>query len=169
MVMSLNADQLYALLPAIYRTRDAENGYPLQALLTVIAGQSAILEGNIQQLYDDQFIETCASWVIPYIGDLVGSNTIYEISGAASGRRAEVANTIGYRRRKGTLLCLEQVAMDVSGLPAAAVEFFRRLITTESMRHVRPHHSATVDLRRGLELERINSALDPLNRTYRCA
>ena len=163
--MSLNADQLYALLPAIYRTRDAENGYPLQALLTVIAGQSAILEGNIQQLYDDQFIETCASWVIPYIGDLVGSNTIYEISGAASGRRAEVANTIGYRRRKGTLLCLEQVAMDVSGLPAAAVEFFRRLITTESMRHVRPHHSATVDLRRGLELERINSAFDPLNRT----
>ena len=58
--MSLNADQLYALLPAIYRTRDAENGGPLQALLSVIAGQSAILEENILQLYDDQFIETCA-------------------------------------------------------------------------------------------------------------
>jgi len=97
--MSLTADQLYALLPAIYRTRDAENGMPLQALLTVMAAQGAILEENIQQLYDDQFIETCASWAIPYIGDLVGSNPIYEISGAAYGRRAEVANTIGYRRR----------------------------------------------------------------------
>jgi hypothetical protein len=163
--MSLNADQLYSLLPAIYRTRDAENGGPLQALFSVIAAQSAILEQNIQQLYDDQFIETCAPWIIPYIGDLVGSNTIYEISGIASGRRAEVANTIGYRRRKGTLLALEQVAMDVSGMSAAAVEFFKRLITTESMHHVRPFHASTVDLRDGGELERIGTAFDKLNRT----
>jgi hypothetical protein len=163
--MSLSADQLYALLPAIYRSLDTENGGPLQALFSVIAGQSAILEDNIQQLYDDQFIETCAPWVIPYIGDLVGSNTIYEISGVATGRRAEVANTIGYRRRKGTLLCLEQVAMDVSGLPAAAVEFFKRLITTECMHFIRPHHETTVDLRHGLQLERVDTAFDILNRT----
>jgi hypothetical protein len=165
MVMSLDAQQLYALLPAIYRTRDAENGAPLQALVSLFAAQAAILEENIQQLYDDEFIETCAPWVIPYIGDLVGSNTIYEINAATSGRRAEVANTIGYRRRKGTLLALEQVAMDVSGRPAVAVEFFKRLITTESMHHVRPHHVATVNLRRGLELERQGSAFDTLNRT----
>ena len=163
--MSLDAAQLYALLPAIYRTRDAQNGSPLQALMAVIAAQGDILEENIRQLYDDEFIETCAPWVIPYIGDLVGSNTIYEINGAVSGRRAEVANTIGYRRRKGTLLALEQVAMDVSGLPAAAVEFFKRLITTESMHHVRPRHASTVDLRHGLQLERLGSAFDTLNRT----
>ena len=144
--MSLNADQLYALLPAIYRTRDAENGGPLQALLAVIAGQSAILEENILQLYDDEFIETCAPWVIPYIGDLIGVNPIYEITGQVSGlRRAEVANTIGYRRRKGTLLRLEQVTMDVSGRTTAAVEFFKRLITTESMHHVRPQHFANAE------------------------
>jgi hypothetical protein len=163
--MSLNAAQLYALLPAIYRTRDTENGEPLQALLTVTAAQSAILEENIRQLYDDEFIETCASWVIPYIGELIGYNAIYEISAATSNRRAEVANTIGYRRRKGTVLALEQVSMDVSGLPAAAVEFFKRLITTESMRHVRPHHSAMPDLRHGGQLDRLNTAFDTLNRT----
>jgi hypothetical protein len=163
--MSLDAAQLYALLPAIYRTRDAENGGPLQALFAVLAAQGTILEENIQQLFDDQFIETCAPWVIPYIGDLVGDNTIYKVSGAVSGRRAEVANTIGYRRRKGTLLALEQVAMDVSGLPAAGVEFFKRLITTESMHHVRPRHASTVDLRRVLQLERMESAFDTLNRT----
>jgi hypothetical protein len=163
--MSLDAEQLYALLPAIYRTRDAANGEPLQALMAVIAAQAAILEENIQQLYDDEFIETCAAWVIPYIGGLVGSNPIYEISGAASGRRAEVANTIGYRRRKGTVLALEQVSMDVSGRRAVAVEFFKRLITTESMRHVRPHHAANADLRHGLQLERLDSAFDTLNRT----
>ena len=163
--MSLDAKQLYTLLPAIYRTRDAENGEQLRALLTLIAGQAAVLEENIKQLYDDEFIETCAPWVIPYIGELVGCNPIYEITQAISGRRAEVANTIGYRRRKGTVLALEQVAMDVSGLSVAAVEFFKRLITTESMRHVRPKHSATVDLRHGAQIERLNTAFDTLNRT----
>jgi hypothetical protein len=162
--MSLNATQIYALLPAIYRIRDIENGQPLLALCTVIAEQAAILEENVQQLYDDAFVETCAPWVVPYIGDLVGCDAIYEI-GATAGTRAEVANTIGYRRRKGTLLALEQVALDVSGLPAAAVEFFKRLITTESMRHVRPHHEAWLNLRHGLQLERIETAFDTTNRT----
>jgi hypothetical protein len=164
--MSLTANQIYALLPAVYRTRDADSGGSLQALLAVAAGQAAVLEENIEQLYDDQFIETCAAWVIPYIGDLIGSDAVYEITSAAAGRRrAEVANTIGYRRRKGTLLALEQVAMDVSGRPAAAVEFFKRLITTESMHHVRPAHAAILDLRRGGALDRIDSAFDRLNRT----
>ena len=163
--MSLTVDQLYALLPAIYRTRDVENGQPLYAFLSVIYEQGAILEENIRQLYDDEFIETCAPWVIPYIGDLVGSDAIYEIDGATPGRRAEVANTIGYRRRKGTLLALDQISMDVSGLPAAAVECFRRLITTESMHHIRAHHSATANLRNETHLDNIGTAFDKLNRT----
>lgn len=163
--MSLTGTQLYALLPAVYRTRDAENGFPLMALIDVLSSQSSILEENIQQLYDDQFIETCSSWVIPYIGDLVGASPVYEIGAALQGRRAEVANTIGYRRRKGTLLALEQVAMDVSGLRAAAVEFFERVITNESMKHVRPDHASTPDLRAGSALERLDSAFDTVSRT----
>jgi len=163
--MSIDVDQLYALLPALYRTQDQDGGGPLYALLAVIAAQAAIVQENIEQLYDDEFIETCATWVVPYIGDLVGSNTIYDIPGVGAGRRAEVANTIAYRRRKGTVLALEQVAMDVSGMRAVAVEFFKRVITAESMRHVRPHHAATPDLRRGLRLERLDSAFDLVNRT----
>src|SRR5215467_2558162 len=129
--MSLNAAQLFALLPAVYRTRDAENGDPLQALFAVLAAQSDIVEGNIKQLYDDQFIETCASWVIPYIGDLLGYNSIYEIASASSDSRAEVGNAIGYRRRKGTLLALEQVSLDVSGRDVVAVYLFNDTATTE--------------------------------------
>ena len=45
---------------------------PLKALLLIIAEQVAGLEDTIEQLYDDQFIETCAPWVVPYIADLVG-------------------------------------------------------------------------------------------------
>ncbi len=162
--MSFTPEQIYELLPAIYRTRDAENGEPLKALLGVIATQVDVLQGNIRQLYADEFIETCASWAVPYIGDLVGADLIYELA-AGIGQRAYVANTIGYRRRKGTLIDLEQVSMDVSGLPAVGVEFFKRLITTQSMRHLRLHNLATVDLRHGGQLDKIDSAFDTLNRT----
>lgn len=163
--MSFNSDQLLALLPTVYRNRDAALGDPLQALYAVLAQQLGIVEDNIEQLYDDQFIETCAPWVIPYIGDLIGYNSIYEIASASFDSRAEVANTIGYRRRKGTLLALEQMSTDVSGRVAVAVEEFRRLITTESMRLVRPHHASTVDLRRRGVLDRFGTAFDTGSRT----
>ena len=162
--MSLNAEQLFALLPAVYRNRDGDIGDPLQSLYAVLAQQLGIVEDNIQQLYDDQFIETCEPWVIPYIGDLIGYNSIYELA-AATDSRAEVANTIGYRRRKGTLLALEQVVADVSGRTTVAVEEFRRLITTESMRLVRPRHASTLNLRRTYALDRLNTAFDPASRT----
>jgi hypothetical protein len=161
----LYSARLYAQLPAIYRTRDADNGYPLRALVNLLASQAFLLRDNIDQLYHDLFIETCASWVIPYIGDLVGASSVYKIGAAVQDRRAEVANTIGYRRRKGTLLALEQAAMDVSGMPAAAVEFFKRLITNESMKLVRPAHAATLNLRDGAALDRLDSAFDALSRT----
>jgi hypothetical protein len=163
--MSLDGDQLFALLPAIYRTRDDATGGQLRALLGVLAAQSAIVEQNIVQLYDDQFIETCAPWVIPYIGDLIGYNSVYEVASASLDTRAEVANTIGYRRRKGAQLALEQMSMDVSGRAAIVVEEFQRLITTESMRHVRPQHDATVNLRDSRALGLLGTAFGEQSRT----
>jgi hypothetical protein len=171
--MSLTADQMYALLPAVYRTRDAENGGQLRALFGVLAAQSDLVRQNLRQLYDDQFIETCAPWVIPYLGDLIGYNSVYEIAAVAD-TRAEVANTVGYRRRKGTKIALQQVAIDVSGRAAVVVEQFQRLITTASMRHVLPRHAATVDLRHGHTMRLLGGAssngiadspFDPANRT----
>lgn len=163
--MSLDADALFALLPAVYRARDAGEGGPLQALFKVIAAQSGIVEENIEQLYDDQFIETCMPWVIPYIGDLLGYSPIFQTA-AGMDNRAEVANTIGYRRRKGTPIALQQVAIDVSGRPVVVVEEFRRLITTQSMRLPRPHHEACIDLRRGGAVDDLaDTAFDCSNRT----
>ena len=65
-------DRLYALLPVVHRMRDADRGYPLRALLRVIAEQVNVVDADIAQLYDNWFIETCQEWVVPYIGDLVG-------------------------------------------------------------------------------------------------
>jgi len=69
--MSFSEDDLYRLLPAIYRIRDESQGGEIKALLSVIAEQVKAIDEDLSQLYDDHFIETCASWAIPYIGDLV--------------------------------------------------------------------------------------------------
>ena len=143
---SLTAERLYGLLPAVYRLRDAEQGEPLRALMAAFAQQFAALEENIDQLYDDQFIETCAAWVAPYIGDLIGYRPLHGVTPKVASPRAEVANTIAYRRRKGTALMLEQLASDVTDWPAHAVEFFELLTVSQYMKHIRLHAPATANL-----------------------
>jgi hypothetical protein len=86
--------------------------------------------------------------VAPYIGDLIGYRVLHGVVPQVASPRAEVANTIAYRRRKGTAAVLEQLAQDVTGWPARAVEYFERLATTQYMNHPRPHAQAFVDLRR---------------------
>ena len=125
--MKVDVAPIHNLLPAIYRIRDAELGEPLKAFLSVIAEQVAVLDENLAQSYDDLFIETCAPWVLPYIGDLIGYRSLHPIGPDQLTPRAEVANTIGYRRRKGTASVLEQLARDVTGWNARAVEFFQLL------------------------------------------
>lgn len=156
----MDAETLYQLLPAIYRVRDAAAGEPLKALLSVLAEQMAAVEENLAQLYDDQFIETAAPWVVPYIGDLIGYRPLHAEAGVLGSPRAEVAHTIGYRRRKGTAAMLEQLARDVTGWDAAVVEFFRLLATTQYLNHIRPDNLYGPDLRRGEALAALDTPFD---------
>ena len=162
--MNFDTTKLYSLLPALYRIRDTELAIkmltpeqrqalgnlpflsenqidgPIKALLSVISDQIAVLEENLDQLYDDQFIETCAEWVVPYIGQLVGSRGLLAIPDAPFSERGEVANTIAYRRRKGTASVIEQLAYDVTHWESNVVEYFQRLATTQYMNHLRPEN-----------------------------
>ena len=199
--MTMNADTLYRLLPAIQRIRDAELAAssqglltaaesaelagleslgspteaqqlrlnalrekaargPLKALLTVFAEEFAVVEENLAQLYDDLFIETCADWAIPYLGDLIGYEPLHALGQAKGLARAEVAHTIALRRRKGTAAVLEQLARDVTGWNARAVEEFQLLGATQHMNHHRPKAYYTPDLRQWEPLSRIGSAFD---------
>jgi hypothetical protein len=162
--MSFDGQKLYELLPAVYRIRDAKHGEPLRALLEVIAGEVALVKEDLEQLYDDLFIETCAEWVVPYIGDLIGARGIHDLENVVNGR-AQVANTLSYRRRKGTSAVLEALARDVTGWHAHATEFFQTLATTQHLNHARPQNLYAPDLRRWEPLERINSPFDSLART----
>ena len=65
-------ENLYELLPAVYRIRDAELGYPLRELVGLLAREAGIVERDIAGLYENWFIETSDEWVVPYIGDLIG-------------------------------------------------------------------------------------------------
>jgi hypothetical protein len=143
----LMPERLYRLLPPFLRNRDIEQGEPLRALLAVVEGELERIESDISVLYDNWFIETCDEWVVPYIGDLLGVRPIRAIESAGVSARAYVANTIAYRRRKGTAVVLEQLAYDTTGWPAHAVEFFMRLATTQHMNHVRRAPPATPGVR----------------------
>ncbi|HEY8201908.1 MAG TPA: hypothetical protein VII47_11190 [Actinomycetota bacterium] len=167
------SDRLYDLLPAIYRMRDADQGYPLRALLAVVAEQVNLVEDDILQLWNNWFVETAEAWAVPYIGDLIGYRPVLDAGEAGSqpteqGRallrvltpRREVANTIRYRRRKGTLALLEQLASDIAGWPARPVEFFKLLAWTQNLNHLHLHRARTAELRNANVLDLLDGPFD---------
>jgi len=159
------SERLYSLLPTIYRIRDAEEGEVLRALLGVIEEEMQALEQDISGLYEDMFIETCDEWVIPYIGDLLGVHGVHPLSARAGSLRSYVANTLAYRRRKGTAAVLEQVARDITGWSAHAVEFFELLATSQHLNHLRPHNIRTPDLRDTNRLELLGGPFENATHT----
>jgi hypothetical protein len=97
----------------------------LRAIVEVLAPQAAHLRRSHDQLWDDQMIESCANWAVPYIGALL--NTRVLPADAARGARIDVAKTIYYRKRAGTPAILEQLAADIAGWEGVLSEGFRRL------------------------------------------
>jgi hypothetical protein len=122
------ADKLWNLLPSVYRAQDTDqfgsNG-PLREIVNRIGAQAANVRRNIDRMWEDQSIETCDDWVIPYIGAVLGTNLVSGLDSRA--QRIDVANTIYYRRRKGTVAILEEIASAITGRDAKVVEFFRRM------------------------------------------
>lgn len=161
---AISAEELYELLPAVHRVRDAEHGYPLRALIGVLANQADALALDIDGLYKNWFIETCQEWVVPYIGDLL---RVRRLNAAAAGmsERSYVANTLGYRRRKGTVSVIERLAYDVTGWRAKAVETFKLLGTTQNLNHLRPANFRTPDLRLTSDLELLGGPFESMAHT----
>lgn len=122
------ADKLWALLPAVYRAQDTDNfngNGPLRELVNRVGAQVATVRRSMDRLLEDQSIESCDDWVIAYIGDLLATKLVASLD--TRGQRLDVAKTIYYRRRKGTIAVLEEIATDITGWDARVVEFFRRL------------------------------------------
>jgi hypothetical protein len=138
---------LIELLPQHLRNRDAGEGRALEALMGLLGEELAKVERDLDQLYDNWFIESCEPWVIPYIGALIGARPMRSFGAGEVGLRSYIANTLGYRQAKGTAAALEQVARDVTGWPVVAVEFFQRLIWSQHVNHVRPGAAGAASVR----------------------
>jgi hypothetical protein len=175
-------DRLYELLPRVYRQRDADQGLILQALLRVVAGQVNAVDDDLVQLYDNWFIETCQDWVVPYIGELVGYRPAREagepgeVTTEAGERRnkilfprQDVANTIGNRRRRGTLSVLARQALDMTGWPSRVVEFANLVGVTQSLLFPDidpdPRRGRLVDLGDSDALDRLAGAFEDIAHT----
>jgi hypothetical protein len=162
--MATHPDGLMELLPAIYRLRDAERGGDtLRALLGIIGEQVHVVEDDIHRLYDNWFIETCEPWAVPYIADLLGYQLLAENRQVVP--RREVANLIKHRRRKGTLALLEELANDIAGWPARAVEFYSLLAWTQNLNLQHPRRGGTANLRDENRMDRVDGPFDDLAHT----
>ncbi len=142
-----DTQHLYDLLPEIYRVRDAERGYPLRDLVHILAREARVVARDIERLHDNSFVETAEPWAVHYLGELLGVRGLRP--DRAVSPRAEVANTLSYRRRKGTAAVLEQLARDVTGHPARVVEAFQLLAWSQFIpNHVRIRALATANIRK---------------------
>src|SRR5580693_9598776 len=95
------AERMWALIPAIYRTLDVgptpDAAGPLRELVNRIGTQAAVVRRSVDRLGENQSIETCDDWAIPYIGDLLATRLVSCLNARA--QRIDVAKTIYYRRR----------------------------------------------------------------------
>jgi hypothetical protein len=179
-------DELADLLP-----RWEQTGEPLRALLSVMAEQIGVIRGEVEQQYENWFVETADEWVLPLIGDLVGyrpragyqrvrsaglrdggpaEDALRRLAAALAPRR-DVAATVAYRRRKGTLSLLEELADSAAGWPARAVETSRLLVHTAPVRlygsgtAARAGRGRLADLRDAGALDLIGTPFETIPRT----
>jgi hypothetical protein len=167
---------LYDRLPEIYRIKDEEQTPPDQ-LKNYLAIADLIFDAiheNVESIYHDLFIETCDDWVIPYIGDLLGTSPL---KGDHWTLRADVADSIALRRRKGTLASIERLTYNLTQWGIHAVELRENLVWNQHLNHQRPDiggnppyakatrftpiRGGTVTLRDPAMLSLLNTPFDP--------
>jgi hypothetical protein len=146
---------LYQLLPQLYRSRDDKE--LLKTFVEMFGHELARLRANIDQLQQDFYVDSCQEWVIPYIGDLVGTTVLFN-QGARN--RTDVKNTIRWRREKGTLGGLEDIAAQIGEWGALAAEMFQELIWSQNLNHLRPRAHWTVNLSDASRVAKIGTPMD---------
>ena len=146
------------LPPALLDAPHEDGAAPrlLAALLAAVDEQRAELAADIDELWDDFFVESCADWAVPYVAALVGLGPDAE--------RREVAYAIALRRRKGTPAALEDFVEVLSGWRARAVEGWQVTTWAQLLDHPGSPRPAALDLRR-LARDRVGTPFERITRT----
>lgn len=161
--MRMDADRLYTALPAYLREADLDAGGAVAALFDIMGGEADRVARAIEELSESWFIETCPEWAVPYIADLLAVRALTPTENFSE--RAWVAQTVGLRRRKGTLGIIGTLTRATTGWPAVPAEMFRRLATTQALRHLRLDAPATATVREPERMRRHDTAFDALPHT----
>lgn len=155
---------LVDLIPPVYRAWLAAGADPgaaadprfMAALLEVLDASVESVRAELLGGLDDRFVETCADAELPHFAALLG---LRELPGVRP-RRALIANAMSYRRRKGTLAALEDVARAATGWTAKATEYFPLLVTTSHPEHPRPDRPAVLSVADPVVAARVGTLWD---------
>lgn len=155
---------LYNLLPSIYRERDSKSDFFLKKICNIIDNAFKLTMDSIKKTYDIPFIETCDDWAIPYIAANINASIPYAVTNSKYGQRAWIANTISFRKHKGTVSMLEQLARDATNWPAKVVEFFQFINFVPNVNY-NPNKSSIFipDIRDIAKLDRLMSPFERIS------
>lgn len=128
-------EQLYRLLPEVYRTRDKKTGQAdnengagdLKKYLDAHGYLLDLIHASLEQQLRDTLPESCQDWLLPYFAQLLAANIV---SPDFKGKHAEIANAVSWRQRKGTLKCAEEIAEAVGQMEVEIQEGWKRVAIT---------------------------------------
>jgi hypothetical protein len=128
-------EQLYKLLPEVYRTRDKMTGQAdgvagtedLAKYLDAHGYLLDLIHASLQQQLKDTLPESSQDWLLPYFAQLLAVNIV---SPDSAGKHAEVVNAVSWRQRKGTLKCAEEIAEAIGQMEAEIQEGWQRVAMT---------------------------------------
>ena len=118
-------------LPAHWRERDEDGD--LAGLLAAYGELLDALQASVTQRLYDAFPDRqgdgrhCQDWLLPYIGELLD---VRLVSPDPAGRRAELADAVAWRQRKGTRVALEAIAEAVGQFEVEVQEGWKRCAIT---------------------------------------
>lgn len=128
--MSLNfnsksGENLYRIIPAIYREKD--EGGDLAAYLDVCGDLLDQVHDILKQRYEDTFPDSAQTWLLPYFAQLLD---VHPVSPDRIGRLAEVENAVVWRQKKGTPSSVEQIGQAIGQTELVMHEGYRRTAVT---------------------------------------
>ena len=129
---------LWHELPEEYRYRDQTDGEELGDLEAFLHGHGHLLDllrETTEQAYADAFAEeidgkSIQPWLLPYLADMLGARLV---APDPVQRTAELNNTVGWYKSKGTLAAVDSVADVVAGTETVSREGWRHTLTTPRM------------------------------------
>ena len=126
-------EQLYRLLPEVYRSRDKQpdqTGIANNDLAKYLDANGHLLDlihATLEQQLKDTLPNSSQDWLLPYFAQLLAASML---SPDSKGKHAEISHAVSWRQRKGTLKCVEEIAEAVGQMEVEIQEGWKRVAMT---------------------------------------